>query len=309
MGCQVLEYEQGTPEWHQWRATGIGASDASALFQESPYTTLRELYLLKKGAIPEWVLFGENDYIYEKGHRAEERMRAEYFALTGQVFVPQCVENPRYPFLIASLDGLFRTDDGKLRIFEAKLVGSEALELIILTNQPLRHHFIQIQQQLLLTEAEFCVYFAQDLEGNAATVIVYPDQEFQKELLEKRDEFRNYLIHNQEPPMTKDDFLYLNDPKEFEQLALLESKKAFAKQEFEAAEEAYKEELKRVASQYEHNICCVDAGIKIKRMERQGNIAFMEIPEVKALGQGYLDQFRKTGSKYFQAWFKKAKGA
>lgn len=307
MGCQILELDQGTPEWHDWRASGIGASEVAALFQESPYMTMRELYLLKKKLIPEYVIFGENDFIFDKGHRAEEKMRAEYFALTGDVFVPKCVVNPAYPGLIASLDGLYESD-GVKRIFEAKLVGEEALEFITLTNMPPRHHYLQIQQQLLLSEAEFCLYFAQDLEGGATTITVYPDTETQMEIIQAANLFHEINLQgNVEPPMTKDDFKYTKEDGDFLKLKELQTKKTKLKEDLEQVDEDYKKELAVVYEKYGHHVCHVEMGIKVKKMERRGNIQFMDIPEVVKLGMGYLDTFRKESTTYFQAWFKKPK--
>src|SRR5690606_24997363 len=137
------------------------------LFDASPYATKRELWLTRKKKIPAWFIDQEDkSYIFERGHAFEEKMRAEYFAMTGEEFKPVCVEDDEYPFIIASLDGLFqfRLENGEIgyKIFEAKLVGKEVKERIAregVAGIP-RNHWIQMQQQLKISKAICCVYFA-----------------------------------------------------------------------------------------------------------------------------------------------------
>ena len=51
---QTVELQQGTPEWHAFRAAHYTASDAPAMLGTSPYKTRNELLCEKKlGITPE----------------------------------------------------------------------------------------------------------------------------------------------------------------------------------------------------------------------------------------------------------------
>lgn len=296
---QVLDLEQGSPEWHRERAIRIGASEVAAAFQESPYLTERELYLFKKGMVPEW--FVQDEFIFEKGHKFEERMRGEWFALTGHHFKPTVRVNRKYPHLIASLDGEFEDT-----IFEAKLVGEDVLAWITDNGRPPRHHWIQIQQQLLITKATKCIYFAHTLEDDGVVVDVFPDPEFQRELLKKTLEFSRKLKRNEEPAMSKDDFFFAPDSPVFDELRELNDKKSKAKALHEALEQEYKFKLQEVHSSFEgqRNVANLTAKVKIKVMQKN-TIDWWSIPEVIALSKDYVNSFVKPGKEYLQAWFSK----
>lgn len=304
---KFVNHEQGTPAWLEWREQGIGASESAALFGKSPYFTKRELWLTKKKIIPAWFIDQGNDYIFDKGHEFEEKMRAEYFAMTGQQFKPVCIQHPEYPFIIASLDGLFGDTS-----FEAKLVSTEVKNRIAQqgTDGIPEEHFIQMQNQFLASDGDLkkCVYFAHDLTGEAVVVEVFPDVPFMQILKNELIDFDNSLKNNQEPPMTKDDFHFSENVSDFEQLAKLKAEKDEAQAKLDEAEEAYKLKMKEIVSAApHHNVACASLAVKIKTMEKPGSIKYTDIPEVKALSSEYLAAFRGAASTYLQAWFPKQK--
>lgn len=305
---KIIDLEQGSPEWHVWRESGVPASETAALFGESPYTTIRELWLLRKGKIPSWFIDqGDKEYIFAKGHSFEEKMRAEYFAMTGEQFVPVCAEHDEFPSIKCSLDGLFWTNNS-LKTFEAKLVSKEVKLEISKTGVIPRHHWIQIQQQLFITNAFVCIYFAHDLEDTAVVVEIFPDLDFQQELVDKITAFELSLVNNEEPPMTKDDFEFSANDELFEKLIALKQLKDEADKRAEEIEEQYKAHLKVIASSHSHqNIASINKAVKVKLMEKPGSIKYSDIPEIKAMSAEYLNVFRSSGFSYLQAWFPKQK--
>lgn len=300
----IITIEQGTEPWHQWRSKGIGASESPALFNESPYFTRREVWLTKKKLIPLWFIDQGNDYIFDKGHEFEEKMRAEYFAMTGEEFSPLCVANSTYPFIIASLDGRFGRKN-----FEAKLVSTEVKNEIAMSGKPPRHHWIQIQHQFLADgEAGVCIYFAHDLAGEAVVVEVFPDPLFMISLRDELLAFQYSIENNEEPPMTKDDFHFSDNDDAFQELILIKAAKDEADKKAEFLEVEYKTKLKAIAdSSPHHNVASINKAVKIKLMNKPGFIKYTDIPEVKALSPEYLSVFRGEGTSYFQAWFPKQK--
>ena len=69
----VGELKQNTPEWHQFRSEGIGASEANIIMGASKFKTPRELWFDK--------VYGqrkeekEYNFITEKGHKLEAKAR------------------------------------------------------------------------------------------------------------------------------------------------------------------------------------------------------------------------------------------
>jgi len=297
---QLVDVEQGSDAWHDLRAPRIGASETAALFQKSPYFTTRELFLFKKGRVPEWFMQEGSEYIFEKGHEFEEKMRAEYFALTGMPFKPTVRISKKYPHLIVSLDGELGNN-----IMETKLVGEEVLAEIIAMNKPPEHHWIQVQTQLLVTKAEKCIYFAHTLDGEAAIVDVFPDPVFQRHLLKTSIQFARKVKNNEEPPMSKEDFHFADPSPVFDELRELNEKKSAAKKVYESLEAEYKTSLKDFHATFgQRNVASLTQKVKIKTMSRE-TIKWLTIPEVAALSQEYINKFKTAGTEYVQAWFSK----
>lgn len=305
---KIVNHEQGTPAWLEWREQGVGASESAALFNESPYFTARELWLTKKKRIPSWFMDQGSDYIFDKGHEFEEKMRGEYFAMTGEEFRPLCIEHDDYPFIIASLDGaIMRGPLDIYKIFEAKLVSAEVKKEIAKSGRPPEHHWIQIQQQLLISDADCCVYFAHDLTGEAVVVEVYPDHAFIAVLKQALIDFDQSLINNQEPPMAKDDFHFSDRDEDFKELALLHSRKERLKKMFESLEEKYKNKMADIMKTEGHpNVASITHAVKIKKMCKS-YINYENIPEVQKLSKDYIESFKTQSAPYLQAWFPKQK--
>ena len=90
-----------TEAWLKWRSEGIGASDAPALFNCSPYNTAFELWQIKTGRLVKEV----NTWVTGQGHTVEAKVRAMYEIDSGKSFVELLTEMKDFPFIKASLDG------------------------------------------------------------------------------------------------------------------------------------------------------------------------------------------------------------
>lgn len=116
----------------------MGASELPIILGEVPknYGTYDELLTEKLGGAPR----KKNDFIMQKGHETETKIRAKLSMKYDLELVPLCVEYDPFPFFRASLDGYH----SKLTI-EAKFCGGNNLNLVPV------HHWIQIQGQLAVT--------------------------------------------------------------------------------------------------------------------------------------------------------------
>lgn len=284
MSAKQLDLIQGSPEWHVWRATGIGASDAAALFGKSPYKTKRDLFFEKSG-------FGQPDdedrsYIYQRGHDTEDDIRSAFSDLTGIEVKPTCFENGIF---LASLDGF----DKRLGILEAKLVGKDVLAKIAKGETP-EHHRIQVQSQLYSSEADKAFYAARAPGVKKGHVVeIGRDETLIKEIIEAGEELWAAIQSGDVPSLSAGDTLFITDPTEiaiFKRLTELRAQK-------ELIEAAYDEAEKLAKALAVHSrVRC--GNIAITEVEKRGSVDYKKIPEVKAMAEEYLEQFRGKTSVY-----------
>ncbi|MFV4797947.1 YqaJ viral recombinase family protein [Citrobacter freundii] len=114
---EVVDVVQGSKEWLEWRKTGVTATCSPILLEEAGATkTPYELYLQYAGLIKAEDLSVIKQV--DAGKKLEALARSYCEKEIGQIALPFCVRNKKYPYMIASLDGQF--DDGsilEIRIF------------------------------------------------------------------------------------------------------------------------------------------------------------------------------------------------
>lgn len=287
-----INITQGTPEWHSWRQKGLGASDVAALFNESPYKTKRDLWFEKSG-------FGESDeddqsFIFRRGHETEAEIRELFLKHTKIEMTPTCFE--RDEIFLASLDGY----DKSMGILEAKLVGRDVLKQIADGELP-RHHWIQVQAQLFASDSDKAYYGARAPKVKDGIVVeVGRDEKFLSVLQKEVLAFWESLRGHEPPKLSKDDTLFITDPKQqalFKRLSELKLQK-------DAIESAFKEIEEQVKAIATHpKVRC--GNVSITETQRSGLIDYAKIPEVNALAAEYLESFRKEPSVSKTLRFKK----
>ncbi len=153
--------EQNSEDWLKFRGNSIGASEIPIIMGHSPYK--KRTVLLKEKAFPfpkdEESQSDDKKFIFAKGHNYEKKIRSfvEFDLCVDLSNTPTVVfESDEYKTPIhASLDGI--TPDEKM-LGEFKFVGFEAFVEYKKDKKPPYHYFLQIQQQLLITGAEKCVF-------------------------------------------------------------------------------------------------------------------------------------------------------
>jgi putative phage-type endonuclease len=103
----IVQLQQGTREWLEWRHRGIGASDAPVIMGENPWKDVSELLKHKCGAPKDQ---GENAAM-TRGTMLEPEARKRYVLQRGFDVQPACLQSNQYDWLRASVDGL--SADGK----------------------------------------------------------------------------------------------------------------------------------------------------------------------------------------------------
>lgn len=108
--------------WLEHRKEGIGGSDIASVIGKNPWKTNQELWMEKTGLKPAKNLDG-NAWV-QYGHDAEPLLRS-LFALDFPEYEVIYTENnsyknDKYPWALASVDGLLKDREGRLGILEIK---------------------------------------------------------------------------------------------------------------------------------------------------------------------------------------------
>ena len=123
----VKDFEQGTPEWLEWRAGHWNASEAAVIMNATPswmeVRTWEDLRLQKAG------LFEFSDStkkMFAHGNAQEGKARELLEKQYGLEFPPAVIEQVKNPKVAASLDGLHVGHNGHVTFVEIKSVTARA---------------------------------------------------------------------------------------------------------------------------------------------------------------------------------------
>jgi putative phage-type endonuclease len=275
--------EQGTSDWHKFRAEGIGSSDAAAVLGISPWKTPLQLYEEKVNPKTEE---GPTNWAMQRGHEMEPKARAAYEILHDIEMPAALVVHPLYPYIRASLDGYNKE---RKRILEIKCPGKEDHDFAKKGVLPLKY-FAQVQHQLFATGAEACHYWSFD--GEAGVLVeVLPDEVFITKLITEEMKFWKMVQDRTPPPPSDRDYVEEVDGETAELLSLWKK----AKRKMEGAE-AEMESLKEAILSKLHHPRIRACGVKVYRSSRKGAVEYNKIPELRGVN---LEIYRKPASEYF----------
>lgn len=181
----IVELEQGTREWLEWRHKGIGASDAATIMGENRFKSAAELLLEKCGPARD---FGQNAAM-ARGTELEPEARRLYIKKTGRDVRPVCLQSTRYDWLRASLDGLAVNHDAVVEI----KCGQSAYRTASQTRSVPDYYYGQMQHILAVTgldSLDFWCYWP----GSAPLLIPVPrNVSYIERLLKTEFEFWNHV--------------------------------------------------------------------------------------------------------------------
>lgn len=143
---------QGTPEWHEFRATHFGGSDAPAMMGVSPYKTRTELLKEKAVGISREVEPAAQRR-FDDGHRYEAMARPLAAARIGEEIYPVVGSDG---VLGASFDGMTMLGDV---IWEHKSMNDEIRACFTMEDLPLVYR-VQCEHNINVSGAERCLFSA-----------------------------------------------------------------------------------------------------------------------------------------------------
>tara|TARA_B100000700_G_scaffold189815_1_gene209228 strand:+ start:68348 stop:70009 length:1662 start_codon:yes stop_codon:yes gene_type:complete len=189
---------QGTEDWHALRANHFTASEAPAMAGVSKYTTRAELLKQKySGEIPE--VSAAQQRLFDKGHAAEAAARPLAEEIIGEELYPVTGTSDENPHLLASLDGCTLLEDV---IWECKLWNQGLVAAVQAEDLP-EHYKVQMDQQLLVSGAEKCLFMCTDgTPENTVHCWYHPDETRFQRLLAGWEQFREDLADYQPTEQT-----------------------------------------------------------------------------------------------------------
>ncbi|MBC7692085.1 MAG: YqaJ viral recombinase family protein [Methylotenera sp.] len=177
MKYRRLELLQGSAEWKEARLQYLTASQVAVVLGHSPYQTLTALYE-EKVTGHDAPLTEYQTRLFAKGHESETLARAAVEKFLKTQLEASTLVSLEHPDLLASLDG--HCERTKV-ILEAKFLGKLNFESCRRGEIQL-HHLIQIQAQLRVTGAEYCLYHATSTLDEVVCLKILPCQEIQTQI-------------------------------------------------------------------------------------------------------------------------------
>ncbi|MBS9780923.1 MAG: YqaJ viral recombinase family protein [Gammaproteobacteria bacterium] len=289
---KTINLTQGTTEWLDWRKTVFTASDAPAMMDVSKYKSRKELIKEKATGISKPIT-PELQAIFDEGHTTEDLARPIIENEIGQTLYNVVAVSDTHPHIAASFDGITMDDS---TIFEHKVYrdskASRQRYDLAKDGKLLDMDMIQVQQQLLVSNADKCLFVVSDgTRENMATVTVLPNKELQTEIIDGWEKFKKDVENYTDAVSADEDLTSLY--REY-------SKAKAIADEANANVKNIETEIKKRAKTITDKTGAIEIigqGFGIHLMTRKGNVDYSKIEVLKDID---LEQYRKPSTQYYR---------
>lgn len=273
---QILQIEQGSPEWLALRKTKITATDASVIMGASKWKTKLQLYKEKTSDLPQV----KPNEAMQRGLDLEPIARELFIIKTGIEMQPAVIEKD---WAMASLDGISSCGS---RVLEIKCPGEKDHNEALLGRIP-SHYYPQLQHQMYVSDVQLVYYFSFD--GTDGVVVeVVRDPYYLEKMLEEEKKFYECLVNRIPPESSENDYIEKDDDIWVECAhkwkLVSESIKELERQE---------EELRKQLIFLSGEGNARGGGISLCQIQRKGNVDYSKIPELSGVD---LEKYRKNSS-------------
>lgn len=197
---RIIDLQQKSSEWLDWRTAGIGSSDVPILMGLSQYKT-REALLTEK---IEKICRMQGTASTQWGNRMEGPVRKLYTEITGIECRPVVIVSTTTPWMKASLDGLSMGTHPVLGDIHNKIIQEIKCtnydnHRLALSGQVPKEFYPQVQWQFLVSGLSRLDFISYNESGKLATremlkvLPVDPDTSFMQEILNRCTEDWNYI--------------------------------------------------------------------------------------------------------------------
>ena len=187
MSYTIVNLQQGTKEWLEWRSQGIGASDAPTIMGENPWKSAEYLLQEKCGR----KTYGPNAAM-ARGTTLEPEARKCYETKVGIRVVPACLQSVKYEWLRASVDGL--ATDGST-IVEIKC-GESVYRKASASRAVPDYYYGQLQHILAITNFQSVDFYCYLPKRPEVHLSIARDDSYIKRLLDTEYLFWQKILKN-----------------------------------------------------------------------------------------------------------------
>ena len=306
---KVFNGAQKSAGWLAWRNTGLSASEAAVVLDQSPYKTIYQLWAEKTGrATAEDLSANPN---VRRGVALEDKARQCCEALLGEAFLlPACGSSDAYPFLLASFDGL--TEEN---VPVEMKCPSEKNYLAVVQDQeasePYLLYYPQVQQQILVANAThgWLLFYSPSDNGEHQMFKVQRDDALIQRLIERGQWLWEQVIKDTAPPRDALRDIFLPTGEEAEQwkyhavdARLYEQQIAQHQKALNALKAKQKEALAPMKAMMGEFSRAEFAGVSITRFERKGSVNLERLIQEENLSITLddLETYRDKGASQYR---------
>jgi putative phage-type endonuclease len=262
----------------------IGASDASIIMKESPYSTPYQLWKMKLGLDPQKPMLPH----MQEGLDIEDAARDYFYRITHIKVLPFQIKHQTIPYLISSLDGI---DSRGKNIVEIKRPSNEDHEYVKKYKKPPKKYFPQIQHQLECANLNSAFYLS-FYKNDPILIEVERDDSYIKSMLGKEAEFYKCMTELMPPELIDRDYIEKNDDEWNKHSTCYK----FYKNIINSLEKKL-ENTKNRLIELSNGQNCKGNDIILTKTIRKGNIDYKSIPELKNVD---LEIYRKRHAEYYK---------
>lgn len=295
MNYNVVELEQGSQEWLEFRKGKIGGSDIPAIMGCIDAHQKRSELLADKISNNEKEHSDFVKAMFAEGHEIERLARDAFNERTGIIYTPKVVQSKQFPNFIASLDGI---SEGMNIVIEIKSTRKKSILEDVRNKIVPNVYNLQIQWQLYITDIKFAYLIVVD-SITRETYILLVDRDDQ--LIEKiKFEAAKFLYEMNNTELVEPKTLVVENATMQEIAVARQSVK-----ELQNQLDIFDEMIKKHAAQLlkEFGATRIEGfGVVIQEVERAGSVDYAKIPELKGVD---LERYRKKPTRYVKISEKK----
>ncbi len=274
MTYNIIELEQGSPEWLCYRISRIGGSDASVIMGENPWKTPTQLYEEKKGLRKVYI----NDAM-KRGTKLEPHARSMYERTHNTMIEPAVIVSVEHPRLMASLDGFSHQ-----AILEIKCPGEKTHAIAKEGSIP-TYYNAQLQHAMMISGYKSATYMSYLNDDDFCFLTCNRDDKYINKLLEKELEFLGWMEKGLLPPKEQEESMSEQDA----ELLVLYKNAASKKMIWEKTCKELREEI---IQKFQRPVKF--KGVTLSERILPGRVDYDNIPELQNVD---LNKYRKPETK------------
>ncbi len=277
-----ISLTQNTSEWLAYRKRHIGASETPYIMGSSPYVTPYQLWVRKKGLIPDV----EMTPAMQRGKDLEPIALAEFEEIHNIFMTPKVFVSEEYPWMMASMDGVSLC--GKVAV-EIKCPGKKNHELALSGKIP-EEYIYQLQHQMIVLKLDSMLYFSFDGQ-KGVTLVAKKDPVLAEKCIFHTHAFWQSILNDEPPELCERDYTQKID----NDWAIVANRRKQIRskiKELQKEEEDCDNTLIHMANKQNAE----GAGIRVQAYYRKGRVDYNKVPELIGVD---LEPYRKPATQVF----------